>query len=170
MESDYQILHLTELFYHDYPNPPYRELMAKQGRPYNCLLFQSHYDYFVCIPYRSEINHSNAFLFQGSKRSRQHRSGLDYSKIIIISDTDYIGSDPIIIDHDEYRETVSNLDTIKQQALDYVEDYVSIHRGLLSLAPKDFRKKYYYSTLKYFHKELGIPLTFSSNPSVTVPI
>lgn len=49
-ENDYQILKLTNDFYNDYPNPPYKEILEKKQRAYNCLLFQSHYDYFICIP------------------------------------------------------------------------------------------------------------------------
>ena len=49
-ENDYQILKLTDVFYQAYPNPPYKEILKKNQRAYNCLLFQSHYDYFICIP------------------------------------------------------------------------------------------------------------------------
>jgi protein AbiQ len=83
-ENDYQILKLTDSFYQHYPNPPYKEMLKKQKRAYNCLLFQTHYNYFICIPYRSEITHSNAYLFRKSNRSKKHKSGLDYTKILII--------------------------------------------------------------------------------------
>ena len=53
-ENDYQILKLTDAFYQAYPNPPCREILKKQQRAYNCLLFQSHYGYFICVPYRSK--------------------------------------------------------------------------------------------------------------------
>lgn len=82
-ENDYQILRLTDAFYRVYPNPPYREILKKKQRAYNCLLFQSHYDYFICIPYRSEITHKYAYHFSNTTRSKAHRSGLDYSKIVI---------------------------------------------------------------------------------------
>ncbi len=57
-EFDYQVLNLTQKFYIDYPNPPYKEIVRKNSRPYNCLLIQSHYGYYICIPYRgiSSIN------------------------------------------------------------------------------------------------------------------
>lgn len=63
---DYQILNLTKDFYLSYPSPPYTELISKEQRPYNCLLIQSHYDYFICIPYRSSISHKYAFKFHNS--------------------------------------------------------------------------------------------------------
>ena len=88
------------------------------------MLFQSHYDYFICIPYRTEIRHQYAFHFTTTKRSKVHKSGLDYSKIVIIAKTDYIDSIDAIIDKDEFNETMVNLERIKKEALDYVEEYV----------------------------------------------
>ena len=113
-ENDYQILKLTEDFYKAYPNPPYREILKKKQRAYNCLLFQSHYDYFICIPYRTEIRHQYAFHFTTTKRSKVHKSGLDYSKIVIIAKTEYIDSIDAIIDKDEFNETMVNLERIKK--------------------------------------------------------
>ena len=40
-ENDYQILRLTDEFYRAYPNPPYREILKKEQRAYNCLLFHT---------------------------------------------------------------------------------------------------------------------------------
>ncbi len=42
---DYQVLNLTNQFYTDYPNPPYKEILKKNNRPYNCLLIQSQITY-----------------------------------------------------------------------------------------------------------------------------
>ena len=85
-----------------------------------------------------------------------HKSGLDYSKIIIVSDKKYIGTEDAIIDKDEYNETVKNIYVIKSDALKYVDDYVSYMRGDIVLHEREFKRKYSYSTLQYFHKELGI--------------
>ena len=165
-ESDYQILKLTDVFYREYPNPLYNEILKKNNRAYNCLLFQSHYDYFICIPYRSEISHKYAFHFTNTTRSKEHKSGLDYSKIVIITKTDYIDSvDAIeqvehvnssIIDKDEFKETMLNLKQIKKEALDFVEDYVLHMKGIKMLHEREFERRYGFSSLKYFHRELGI--------------
>ena len=88
-EFDYQVLQLTQEFYENYPIPPYSELLKKEKRAYNCLLIQTHYDYFICIPYRSNINHKYSFHFRNSKRSQKQKSGLDYTKIVIISNKEY---------------------------------------------------------------------------------
>ena len=67
-ENDYQILKLTNAFYNAFPNPPYIEILKKNNRAYNCLLFQSHYGYFICIQYRSEIRHKYGFQPQPLKK------------------------------------------------------------------------------------------------------
>lgn len=155
-ESDYQILKLTDVFYREYPNLLYNEILKKNNRAYNCLLFQSHYDYFICIPYRSEISHKYAFHFTNTTRSKEHKSGLDYSKIVIITKTDYIDSVDAIIDKDEFKETMVNLKQIKKEALDFVEDYVLHMKGIKMLHEREFERRYGFSSLKYFHRELGI--------------
>lgn len=155
-ENDYQILKLTDFFYDAYPNPPYKEILKKRQRAYNCLLFQTHYNYFICIPYRTEIRHSYAFHFKTTERARIHKSGLDYSKIVIIDKTQYIDSVDAIIDKDEFNETMVNLEKIKKEALDFVEDYVARMRGVKRLHKREFDRRYSFSPLKYFHKELGI--------------
>ena len=63
-ESDYQILKLTASFYNAYPNASCKEILKKRQWAYNCLLFQTHYNYFICIPYRTEISHPYAFHFK----------------------------------------------------------------------------------------------------------
>ena len=155
-ENDYQILKLTDLFYSAYPNPPFKEILIKKRRAYNCLLFQTHYEYFVCIPYRTEIIHPYAFHFTTTARSRVHKSGLDYSKIVIIAKTEYVDSTDAIIDKDEFNETMINLERIKKEALDFVEDYVAHVKGIKRLHKREFDRRYSFSSLKYFHKELGI--------------
>lgn len=155
-DSDDQILKLTDCFYRAYPDPPYREIMKKHGRAYACLLFQTHYDYYICIPYRTEISHPYAYHFKKSIRSRKHQSGLDYSKIIIINKNEYIDSVDAVVDKDEFNETMIHLDTIKREALAYVEDYVKYKKQEIKLHPREFARRYQYSTLPYFHRELGI--------------
>ena len=155
-ENDYQILKLTNLFYQKYPNPPFVEIMNKNNRAYSCLLFQSHYDYFICVPYRTEISHKYAFHFKKTKRSRIHKSGLDYTKIIIISNGDFIDDKDALIDKDEYKETVRNIEKIKKDALEYVEKYIEHVKGVKCMHEREFARKYSYSTLKYFHKEMGL--------------
>ena len=157
-ENDYQILKLTDTFYKAYPNLPYTEILKKNQRAYNCLLFQSHYDYFICIPYRSEITHKYAYHFTSTERAKLHKSGLDYSKIVIIEKLEYIDSVGAIIDKDEFNETVINLEKIKKEALKFVEDYISHILGIKVMHSREFHRRYSYSPLKYFHEALKTPV------------
>ena len=122
---DYQVLNLTSKFYSDYPDPPYGEIIRKETRPYNCLLIQSHYGYFICIPYRSHVNHKYSYRFKNSVRSRNNKSGLDYTKIVIVRNSDYIGLCDAVVDTDEYKETRENIEYIKNDAQTYIDNYVN---------------------------------------------
>ncbi len=76
--------------------------------------------------------------------------------IIIASDSRYVGVDDAIIDKDEYNETVRNIHRIKKEALKYVDEYVAYRLGNKKMNDREYKRKYEYSTLRYFHKELGI--------------
>ena len=62
-EYNFQVYLLSQKFTTDYPLSQYPELMYKQGRPYTCLLIETHDNYFLCVPFRSSINHKNAYHF-----------------------------------------------------------------------------------------------------------
>ena len=142
-EFDYQVLNLTQKSYTDYPDPPYKEIVRKNSRPYNCLLIQSHYGYFICIPYRSHIRHKYSFMFKNSVRSKRVKSGLDYSKMVIITENDYIGQTDAIVDKDEYNETRNNIEYIKNDAQKYVDEYVNCVLGNKSkYDKKEFERIY----------------------------
>lgn len=81
---------------------------------------------------------------------------MDYTKILIVNKTEYLDNKDALIDKDEFNETVKNLDKIKRDALEYVENYVSNIKGDKPMHPTEFKRKYGFSTLQYFHKELGI--------------
>lgn len=155
-EFDFQILKLTDAFYKAYPHKQYPEILMKKQRGYNCLLIQSHYDYFICIPFRSNIIHTSAFLFKGTQRSQKHRSGLDYTKTIIIKNPEHIESTDAMIDKDEYMKTVKYIKKITNEVLNYIDKYVLHMNKIKLMNSKEFNKKYGMTTLKYFHKELEI--------------
>ena len=92
MDYDQQVYLLSRDFITDYPLSTHPELMYKNGRPYSCLLIQTHDDYFICVPFRSSISHHNCYHFTSTVRSKRTKSGLDYSKIVIITDGKYIDS------------------------------------------------------------------------------
>ena len=157
MEYDSALSLLSPKFTQDYPPAIYPELMHKHGRPYICLLIESHDGYFICVPFRSSIGHKNAFMFTGTAHSTKTKSGLDYTKIAIIKDNDYFDPTTIaVIDQDEYSEMMKNLSTIVQEAINYVDTYINHVKGLVPMHPRAFARKYQYSTLPYFHDIMGI--------------
>ena len=156
MEYDVEILQLSPKFISDYPVTRYPEIMHKQGRPYSCLLIDTHQDYYICISFRSAIGHNNAYLFRNTQRSKRSRSGLDYSKIILIKDPAYMDNTAAVVDQDEFKEAMTNMDKICQSALRYVDDYIGHINGTKLLHPREFNRRYRYSTLPYFHDIMGI--------------
>ena len=81
---------------------------------------------------------------------------MDYSKIIIIRNSDYLGNKDALIDKDEFNELMKNLDKIKREALQFVEDYVNHLEGRKKLHEAEFKRRYQFTTLQYFHDELKI--------------
>ncbi len=157
MVYDSELSLLSSKFTQDYSPAVYPELMHKHGRPYICLLIESHNDYFICVPFRSSIEHKNAFLFTGTARSKKSNSGLDYTKIAIIKDSNYFDSaTAAIVDQDEYAEMMRNLPTIVREATDYVDTYINHVNGTAVMHPRAFARKYQYSTLPYFHDIMRI--------------
>lgn len=151
------VCRLTEDFMKDYPLSQYPELMYKIGRPYNCLLVDVHLDdYFIFIPYRSHIRHNNAFKFRGTQRSKENQSGLDYSKIVLISKYEYGTAKNTVVDQDEYNETRKNIQKIATEAVAYIDGYVNHCNGTKVLHHKEFDRRYRYSTLPYFHDLLKL--------------
>ena len=132
-------------------------MMYKKGLPYACLLIETHEGYFICVPFRTSIRHKNAFLFKESERSKKNRSGLDYSKIVIIQDTGHIDSNAsAVIDQDEYAEFRENLNRIVREAVSYVNTYINHKKGTNKLHDREYLRKYRYSTLPYFDAILGV--------------
>lgn len=156
MQFDIHIYKLSDKFIEDHPSDEYPEIATKSNRPHCCLLIDTHRDYFICIPYRSHIHHKNAYLFHDSDRSRRDHSGLDYTKIAIINNTDYFSTEHARVDNDEYRETLNNSKHIVADAVKYVDRYIEHMNGSAPLSPEKFERAYKYTTLKYYHDILGI--------------
>ena len=69
----------------------------------------------------------------------------------------YIRTEDAIIDKDEFQETRDHIEYIKRDAQKYIDDYVNTLLGKsMKYDKKEFERIYQYSTLQYFHKELGV--------------
>ena len=150
------VYQLTQDFLNDYPKTSYPELMYKLGRPYSCLLIDTYLDYYICIPFRSHINHNNAFMFCGTQRSMRSKSGLDYTKMVLVNKDNYIDNKKVVVDQDEYNEMQKHLLQIVNESVAYLEKYINHVTGKKMMHPREFVRNYQYSTLMYFHDVLGI--------------
>ena len=80
---------------------------------------------------------------------------MDYSKIVIVQKSEYIGTKNAIIDRDEFNETRDNIEYIKNDAQSYIDHYVDHLSGKpIKYDEKEFERIYRYSTLQYFRSEL----------------
>lgn len=156
MEYDYEVRLLSTDFTAKYPAAQYPEIMVKHERPYTCLLIESKDGYLICVPFRSNITHGNAYMFRNSARSRQSHSGLDYSKIVLLTDFTFLDTVPAIVDQDEYNEMAQNLGTIVTEVSAYIDSYIAHLNGSAPLHPREFSRRYQFSTLSYFHNILGL--------------
>ena len=154
MSKRFRIVTLNDDFYERYKSNDYPELLQKKTRPYNCLLTKSERGYYICIPFRSRIKHKDAFLFY-DKSKKGFSPGLDYTKTIIFKDLFYINTKKGNVKREHYLETYYNIIVICEQVSDYIDTYKEYVIEKDKKAMK-LERRYKYSTLQYFHKELGI--------------
>lgn len=147
----YQISYLSAEFYKKYNSSDYPEIEHKEERPYLVLLIKIDENTFA-IPFRTNVDHNSCYKFKNSQRETNSSTGLDYSKAVIVNNPEYI-SFPATIDNSEYIELNKKYFFIIKQFTSYVSDYKLFVSGELNEYKS---KKYRYTTLKYFHEELGI--------------
>ncbi len=113
---DNEIRRLSSQFYIDYPHSLYPEILTKINRNYNIVIFEINYlnSCYVCVPFRSEMHHNNGYKFKYSKRNKKHSSGLDFSKLVIITKNNYIGQSSMV-DSDEFNEFYAYKDMIHKE-------------------------------------------------------
>lgn len=106
-------------------------------------------------------------MFTNTQRSKRTQSGLDYKKAVIIKDGTYIDSTAkVVVDNDEYTAMMKHISTIVEDVHNYIQKYVNHVEGTKVLHPREYTRRYQYSTLPYFHPELGLE---SSNESIQKP-
>ena len=133
---------LSTLFYERYSNNP--EILSKQNRPYLVLLVEYRGLRFA-IPFRSNIQHTHAYKFQGTSPKRQ-TSGLDFSKTVLIFHDDEIGM-PAHIDSKEHTEILKRFNFIIEKFHKYIDAFID------GLKQEPLQPKYKLSSLT-FYKEL----------------
>ena len=148
----YELHYLSPEFYNKYNTVDYPEIEHKAQRPYIVLLVKVDDNTFA-LPLRTNIKHSSCYKFQYSSRPTESITGIDFSKAVIVNEEEeYIG-EAAEIDNKEYVELNDRIAFIVSKFSTYVKGY---HSYVAGTSNEYQAKKYKYTTLKYFHKELGI--------------
>lgn len=150
--SNYILASLSKEFFQDYDPKDFPELEHKEGRPYLVFLIKIENNTFA-VPFRTNIRHKFAYRFKNTGRETESRTGLDFTKAVIVNEERYIGEEEKLIDDIEYIELDSKFYFIQNQFKRYVLRY---HKHLAGELDERQSKAYRFTTLKYFHKELGI--------------
>ena len=151
MNKTYSIRFLTEEFYKKYNEEDYPEIEHKDTRPYLVLLLTIEDNTFA-LPFRTNIRHNYCYKFHNTGRDTDSVTGIDYTKAVIVNDDSFLGNDANI-DDKEYVELNGKYFFIIKQFTNYLNGYKKYVAGELNPYAA---KKYLYSTLRYFHKELGL--------------
>ena len=142
---------LSAEFYLNYPTDKFPEIEQKQDRPYVVLLIQIENNTFA-LPFRTHIKHNFCYKFSNSGRETDSATGIDFTKAVIVNNPDFIGEETSI-DDKEYLELSKKYFFIIKKFKNFLSGYVNfVQKGA---TPFD-AKKYQFSTLKYFHKELNL--------------
>ena len=141
---------LSTIFYEKFGN--FEEILDKENRPYYVLLLELD-SLTYAIPLRSHITHPYCFIADSS--DGQNR-GLDYSKSLVITESQYIESSPVTIRQNEYNVYKKQEHNIKKQFSSYVARYRKEVRRRIAKPTLPASAMCLYSSLKYFHKELGL--------------
>lgn len=150
MNFDFELKYLNNTFYDTYDEVNYGEILRKEARSYSCIVLETKYDYFICLPFRTDMSHKYGYHFKNSVRSRTYMSGIDYSKMVILKDNSYFSTTNAVVDGDEYVEMVQNIEKIVTEANEYLDNYINYKKGLNNISARDFARAYRFSTLKYF--------------------
>ncbi|MHC6204290.1 type III toxin-antitoxin system TenpIN family toxin [Breznakiellaceae bacterium SP9] len=142
---------LTSAFYAQFGHC--EEILNKDDRPYYVLVLEVD-GLTYAIPLRSHITHPFCFI---ADNSEGQKSGLDYSKAVVIADKIlYIDPTPVTIRQHEFNALKQKEFQIKQQFSSYAAAYRKEISRRLQNPDLPVSARCRYSSLKYFHKELGI--------------
>lgn len=101
------------------------------------------------LPLRSNLNHPHGFktVFDGKVWN-----GIDYTKALVVNASDFEQVAFKTRDNNEYLKIKKNKDKIEREFIMYLTEYVDAISG-----GEELNQKFKFTTLQYFHTELGIP-------------
>ena len=105
------------------------------------------------IPLRSNMNHNNGFKTISMRRGKKLIwNALDYSKALIVQQDDIESTAFQLRTQEEFNKIQLNKEKIKSEFEEYVSAYLECIKNGTSTTDRRFK----FSTLKYFHAELGL--------------
>lgn len=142
---------LSSDFYNTYTASNCPEIENKSDRPYMVMVVKIKGNIFA-LPFRTNIRHNYCYKFVNTNRQTDADTGIDFTKAVIVNNTNYIG-DATTIDNREYVELSNKYHFIINKFISYLNGYIKWAKDGGSIYTD---KKYRFCTLKYFHSELGI--------------
>lgn len=157
-EKQYKIVFLTQDYFRD--NVNYEEMLdhlntTKQSKRQYLFVEIKYKDNNILIPLRSHLpkNKHIGDIGYPIPSSEKPNAGLDFRKIIIVNDENYIENPKFPkIPKSQQHIIQQNYLTIENKAIQYIKGYIK--SSLKNRHRRD--KKYRFSTLHNFHQELGI--------------
>lgn len=153
MSDTIMLRRLTSDFYNDHQLIQMQDKGQDKGRGYGVLLMQVR-EYKFAIPLLSKMDINHPFCFDAWGHPT-HKSGLDYSKAVIITDDKYILPRPFKTrDKAEWVTIRKNRRTILREFEDFVEEYIEAVKtnNQIFLTIKEVQL----STLQNYHTEFGL--------------
>lgn len=125
-----------------------RDQVLQKSRGYG-VVYLSFGELIFALPLRSNLNHPNGFktIFDG-----KFWNGVDYSKALVVLHDDLEEGIFETRVQGEFDKIKANEEKIKSEFLEYLAEYVEAVQGGHSL-----HRKFNFTTLQYFHTELGLP-------------
>lgn len=145
-----ELIYLTKDFYEDYPQSVYSEILHKNDRPY-AVVFIIVDGLEFALPFQSHIRHQYLFITDSSHPN--DLKGIDYTKAVLITSPTYKSSSEVRIRQNEFNALKGNEYKIMKGFKSYLNQYKKAAKRLDVKRNQTFCK---YSSLQYFHKELGI--------------
>ena len=136
---------LSEEFYKKYNEAEYPEILHKPSRPYVMLMVEID-NYTFAIPIRSHLRHKFGFI-----TNKETNAGLDYTKSVIILKPEYVSNKQLIKITKEEMVVISSY---KKYIIEDFKRFLRTYKRKIKNNLSETLLKY--SSLQYFHKELGL--------------
>ena len=151
MKTIFTLNKLSMDFYNAFLEDIYPKIEHKPSRPYLVMIIVIEKNRFA-LPLRTNIRHNYCYKFKNTGHNTESSTGIDFTKAVVITNEKYVG-DEAMIDNKEYVELMNKFYFVIAKFKRYLAGYIKFCRngGDLFVA-----RRYQFTTLKYFKKELGI--------------